>query len=50
MTAVFHAWTYAWTYGRFVYRDTKKTSEERNFIEQIKASIFLETALATEIM
>ena len=39
MTTTFHAWPY----GRLI-------EIQRNFIEQIKAPIFLETVLAIEIM
>ena len=44
MTTVF----YAWSYSRFI--KIQITSGERNFIEQIKAPIFLEALLAIEIM
>lgn len=32
------------------YRDKEQPQKERNFIEQIKAPIFLEPVLAIEIM
>ena len=35
-------------YGRFI--EMQSNSGERNFIEQIKAPIFLEAVLAMEIM
>ena len=41
---VFHVWAY----GRFA--EMRGTSGERNFIERIKAPIFLEAVLAMEIM
>ena len=39
MTTVFHAWTY----GRFI--EIQRNLDERNFIEQIKAPIFLEAEM-----
>ena len=42
MTTVLHTWLY----GRFIQIQSKK---ERNFIERIKAPIFLEAVLAIEI-
>ena len=44
MTTVFHAWQY----GRFI--EIQNNLGEKNFIEQIKPSIFLEAVLAIEIM
>ena len=44
MNTVFHAWPY----GRFI--EIRATSGERNFIEWIKAPIFLEAVLAIETM
>ena len=43
MIAVFHAWSY----DRFI---KIASSGERNFIERIKAPIFLEIVLVIEIM
>ena len=45
MKTIFHGWPY----GRFMEIHTA-TSEERNFIAQIKATIFFEAILETEIM
>ena len=44
VTAVFHTWAY----GRFI--EIQRTSGERNFIERIKAPMFVEAVLAIEIM
>ena len=44
MTTVFHAWVHC------NLQRHKATLEERNFIERIKAPIFLEAVLAIEIM
>ena len=44
MTTVSHTWQY----GRLI--EYRATSVERNFMERIKAQIFLEVVLATEIM
>ena len=38
-----------WLYGRFI-EIQRNLSGERNFIEQIKAPIFLEAVVAIEIM
>ena len=44
MATVFHAWPY----GRFI--EIRAISGERNFIERIKAPMFLEAVLAIEKM
>ena len=44
MTTVFHAWPY----GRFI--EIQSNLRERNFVEQVKAPIFLEAVLAIEII
>ena len=45
MTPVFHAWAYGVDLQRYI-----ATSEERNFIEQIKAPIFFKAVLAIDMM
>ena len=42
MTTVSHTWTY----GRLI--EYRASSGERNFMERIKAQIFLEVVLATD--
>ena len=44
MTTVFHAKPY----GRFI--EVRTTSRERNFLEQIKAPIFVEAVLAIDTL
>ena len=45
MTAVFHAWPF----GRFIEIQSN-LSRKKNFIEWIKAPIFLEAVLVVEMM